>query len=140
MDETGKQTSLPEALMNMEKWMMIERVSNFYFRELVPLWVSAMDPEDGLFGKIEYSIGIKSFFIWIGDKKLDFQDVDYKDVMKWKSDLMARGVSPLSIDTYTRALKLFSSWLEKQGILVENPLTKGQNNFNARRSLKHQRP
>jgi hypothetical protein len=120
----------------MEKLMMVERVSNFYFRELVPLWVSAMEPEEGFFGKIEYSIGIKSFFIWIGDKKLHFQDVNYKDVLKWKSDLMARGVSPLSIDTYTRALKLFSGWLEKHGHLVENPLTKGQNNFNARRALK----
>ena len=107
--------------------MMVERVSNFYFRELIPLWVSAMDPEDGFFGKIEYSIGIKSFFIWIGDKKLHFQDVDYKDVMRWKKDLMARGVSSLSIDTYARALKLFSCWLEKQGYLVENPLTKGIN-------------
>jgi site-specific recombinase XerD len=121
--------------MNMEKWMMVERVSNYYFRELVPFWVSAMEPEQGFFGKVEYWIGITSFFTWIGDKRLHFQDVDYKDVMRWKTDLMARGVAPLSVDTYARALKLFSCWLEKQGYLVENPLTKGQNNKSFRRSI-----
>jgi site-specific recombinase XerD len=120
--------------MNMEKWMMVERVSNFYFRELVPFWVSAMEPEQGFFGKVEYWIGITSFFTWIGDKRLHFQDVDYKDVMHWKTDLMDRGVAPLSIDTYTRALKLYAGWLEKQGCLVQNPLNKGLNNKRPRRS------
>ena len=122
--------------MNMEKWMMNERVSNYYFRELIPLWVSAIETEAGFFGKIEYSIGIRSFFVWIGDKKIHFQDVDYKDVMKWKSDLMARGVAPLSIDTYARGLKMFSGWLEKLGYLVENPLTKGVNNHSHMRTQK----
>ena len=104
---------------------MVERVSNFYFRELIPLWVSALDAEQGFFGKVEYWIGLNSFFVWIGSKKLHFQDVDYKDIMRWKSDLIERGVPPLYVDNYARAVKLFSCWLEKQGYLIENPLSKG---------------
>jgi len=104
---------------------MIERVSNFYFRELIPLWISALEAEQGFFGKIEYWIGLNSFFIWIGAKKIHLQDANYKDVIRWKTDLMSRGVSPLSIDTYARALNYFCVWLEKQGYLIENPMNKG---------------
>jgi site-specific recombinase XerD len=104
---------------------MMERISNFYFRELIPLWISALDTDQGFFGKIEYWIGIHSFFIWLGANKIHIQDANYKDVIQWKTDLMTRGVAPLSIDTYARGLNYFCIWLEKQGYVKENPMNKG---------------
>src|SRR3990172_3595733 len=82
------------------------------FSELAGRFIRSLDLKER--SKETYQKGLTAFLQFLGIRGI--LTPSREDVLAFKNDLKARGLSPYSVSTYLTAVKRFFSWLESEKI------------------------
>ena len=61
-----------------------------------------------------YSRTLKLFFEWTEGKGKEIQDLTRTDILEYKDELFAKGLSSLSVASYLTSLRKFYEWAESE--------------------------
>lgn len=59
-----------------------------------------------------YRKSIKQYFLWINEKGLELKNITRAEILQYKDELMASGLSPLTAGAYITAVRKFYEWAE----------------------------
>ena len=102
--------------------------------EMMDICISSLDVTPG--SRASYRRALKQYFIWIDKKGYRLQDMTRQNIIEYKEDLLASGMSPLSVGAYIGSVRIFYNWAE--GYKLYPDITRGVKNPKRRQQFKKQ--
>ena len=59
-----------------------------------------------------YFKGLRQYFTWLSDNEINLRNVDRSTIIRYKHDLISRGLSALSVAAYLSVVRCFYTWAE----------------------------
>ena len=97
-------------LLNTPETESITKFKNSRTDELLTSFL--LDQDVNATSLQHYSKALKQYFTWISDNALDLRYVDRATIIKYKQDLIDRGLSSLSVASYLTVIRNFYAWTE----------------------------
>lgn len=78
--------------------------------ELTESFILSLDVKES--SKQTHRRTLKQFFNWIREHRLQLEALIRADIIKYKEDLLASGMSPLTVGSYITVVRMFYQWTE----------------------------
>ncbi|THH34532.1 tyrosine-type recombinase/integrase [Neolewinella litorea] len=96
------QTTTKTELQSLEKGAKTELI--------IARFIAEQDVKSS--SKRTYQRGLKQWFSWVEEKLLPLPQVTRAEVLQYKTELLAGGLSPLTVGSYLTVLRKFYEWTE----------------------------
>lgn len=84
------------------------------WRDAVAYFIGTLDKKQST--RDLYTRTLKLFFEWIDSKQRDLNGLTRTDILEYKEELLAKGLSSLSVGSYLTSLRKFYAWAEGEKI------------------------
>lgn len=84
------------------------------WRDAVAYFISHLDKKQTT--RDLYARTLKLFFEWVDSKQRNLSELTGADILEYKDELLARGLSSLSVGSYLTSLRKFYTWAESEKI------------------------
>lgn len=78
--------------------------------ELIEQFISSQDVKPS--SRALYRRTIKQYFVWIEETRLALSEITRVEIIRYKEDLLAKGLSALSVGSYLTVVRKFYEWAE----------------------------
>lgn len=82
------------------------------WRDAVATFVATLDSKQTT--RDLYTRTLKLFFEWVDSKQRNLDSLTRTDILEYKDELLARGLSSLSVSSYLTSLRKFYAWAESE--------------------------